>query len=263
MKIASWNVNSIRSRLPRLLEYLAAAQPDALCLQELKCADEAFPRAEVEAAGYRAVFHGQPTYNGVAILARGEEEPPDVQRGLQDGVEDPQARLIGATVRGVRLYSVYAPNGQAVGSAAYAYKLEWYGRLLRFLERHRPASGLLAVGGDFNVAPEDRDVYSPALWQGRTMATDAERERFAGLLSDGRLVDSFRLHHAEPGRYSWWDYRAGCFPRNFGLRIDHLLLSAELAGRCTGAGIDRDFRKGKTPSDHAPVWAELSGAPSP
>lgn len=253
MKIASWNVNSIRSRLPRLLEYLAGERPDALCLQELKCTDDAFPRSEVEAAGYRAAFVGQPTYNGVAILAR--EEPQDVQRGLQDGVDDPQARLVGATVGGVRVFSVYAPNGQAAGSAAYAYKLEWYRRLERFLEAHRPASGLFAVCGDFNVAPEDRDVYSPKLFEGRTLATPAERERFAALLAAG-LADSLRIHRPEAGLYSWWDYRAGCFARNFGLRIDHVLLSQGLASRCTAAGIHRDFRKGKAPSDHAPVWAE-------
>ncbi|MGC4115018.1 MAG: exodeoxyribonuclease III [Myxococcales bacterium] len=259
MKIASWNVNSIRSRLPRLLEYLATAQPDALCLQELKCTDEAFPKAEIEAAGYRAAFVGQPTYNGVAILAR--DEPQDVQRGLQDGVEDPQARLIAATVGGVRVVSIYGPNGQGVGSAAYTYKLEWYWRLKRFLEIHRPASGLVAICGDYNVAPEDRDVYSPKLWEGRTMTTPAERERFAALLELG-LVDSFRIHHAGTALYSWWDYRAGCFARNFGLRIDHVLLSRDLAARCTAAGIDRDLRKGKAPSDHAPVWAECSLAPS-
>lgn len=252
VKIASWNVNSVRSRVDRIVEYLQNAQPDVLCLQELKCTEETFPSAPIAAAGYHSLVFGQKTYNGVAILTR--EEPVEVLRGLQDGVEDPQSRMLAATVRGVRIFAAYAPNGQAVGSAAYAYKLEWFWRLRRFLEGQRPVSGLWAVCGDFNIAPEDRDVFDPLAWEGRTMASQPERDAFRGLLDMG-LVDSFRLHVAEPNRFSWWDYRLLCFPKNMGLRIDHVLLSTVLASRCRAAGIDRDFRKGKRPSDHAPVWA--------
>lgn len=254
MRIASWNVNSIRSRLDRVLEYLRATRPDVLCLQELKCTEEKFPAEELLAEGYRSAAYGQKTYNGVALLAR--EEIGEVSRGLQDGVEDPQSRLIAGTVGGVRVFSVYAPNGQAVGSEAFAYKLEWFWRLQRYLRGQLPADGRFVVCGDFNVAPEDRDVFDPAAWEGQTMTSGPEREAFAGLLGLG-LADSFRLHHPEAGRFSWWDYRLLCFPKNMGLRIDHVLVSRALAARCRATGIDRDFRKGKRPSDHAPVWAEL------
>lgn len=254
MRIASWNVNSIRSRLDRVIEYLRATRPDVLCLQELKCTEEQFPTAELLAEGYRSAAYGQKTYNGVAVLARAEIG--DVTRGLADGVEDPQSRLIGATVGGVRIFSVYAPNGQAVGSEAFQYKLEWFWRLRRFLASRLPAEDRFVLCGDFNVAPEDRDVFDPIAWEGQTMTSAPEREAFRGLLELG-LADSFRLHHAETGRYSWWDYRLLCFPKNMGLRIDHVLVSTALAPRCRAADIDRDFRKGKRPSDHAPVWTEL------
>ncbi|MHB8878858.1 MAG: exodeoxyribonuclease III [Myxococcaceae bacterium] len=254
MKIATWNVNSIRARLPRVLGWLGTAQPDVLCVQELKCVDGAFPFEELEAAGYRAAVFGQKTYNGVAILARGELS--GVVRGLEDGVDDPQARVVAATVGGVRVVSVYAPNGQSVGSEAYGYKLEFYRRLRGYLDRlHRPDEQLV-VCGDFNVAPEPRDVHDPAKWEGQVLYSLPEREAHATLCAFG-LVDTFRKHHEEAGRYSWWDYRMLGFPKNLGLRIDHVLATAPLAGLCTSAEIDREARKGPQPSDHAPVGAEF------
>ncbi len=254
MRIASWNVNSIRARLDRLVGYLAARQPDVLCLQETKCRDAQFPYAALAAAGYRAVHHGQKTYNGVAILARQPIEDP--QSGMQDGVADPQSRVIAATVTGVRVISVYVPNGQRVGADAYVYKLEWYGRLRRYLDsRHVPAERLVLTG-DFNVAPEERDVDDPAGWEGSVLVSEPERRALRELCGFG-LVDTFRQHHQEAGRYSWWDYRNLAFPRNAGLRIDHVFATRPLAARCTAADIDREARKGKQPSDHAPVWAEF------
>lgn len=254
MKIVSWNINSIRARQDRLLTLLETRQPDVLCLQELKCQDEQFPAEEVSRAGYHFCCHGQKTYNGVAILAR--DEIHDVQRGLQDAVEDPQSRVIAATVRGVRIVCVYAPNGQAVGSEAFQYKLEWFRRLRRYLDqRHAPEERLLLCG-DLNIAPEPRDVHDPALWEGRTMFTLAEREAFGQLCGFG-LVDAFRRLRAEEGLFSWWDYRMLAFPKNWGLRIDHLLATSPLASLCREAGIDRDLRKGSKPSDHAPVWADF------
>ena len=254
MRIASWNVNSIRARLDRLVDYLAARRPDVLCLQETKCRDEQFPYAAIEGAGYRAAHHGQPTYNGVAILARHPIEDP--QPGLQDDADDPQARAIAATVGGVRVVCVYAPNGQAVGADAYAYKLAWYGRLRRYLDRRHAPAEPLVLTGDFNVAPEERDVHDPAGWAGGVLVSAPERAALRDLCDFG-LVDTFRQHHQEGGRYSWWDYRSLAFPRNAGLRIDHLLATPPLAARCTAADIDREARKGRQPSDHAPVWAEF------
>ena len=255
MRIASWNGNSVRMRLDRLVAYLQAAKPDVLCLQEIKCTGDLFPAARVEAVGYRAAVFGQKTYNGVALLAR--EEPAEVSTGLADGVDDPQARIISATVLGVRIHCVYVPNGQSPGTTQFTYKLDWYQRLRRFLEKTRPSTDRWAVCGDFNVAPDDRDVWDARLWEGKIMATPEERAGLKSLLDLG-LEDSLRLHHPEGGLFSFWDYRAGCFARNLGLRIDHLLLSAPLAARCIAAGIDREVRKGKQASDHAPVWAEVA-----
>lgn len=254
MKIATWNCNSIRARLPRLLAYLEDRAPDVVCLQELKCLDGDFPAEELRQRGYRSESYGQKTYNGVAILAK--EEISDVSRGLQDGAEDPQSRLIAATVRGVRVISVYAPNGQEVGSPAYQYKLRWFERLRAYLEvRHSPSTPLVLCG-DFNVAPKPDDVHDPAAWEGQTLYSVPEREALERLVSFG-LRDTFRLHHAEAGRFSWWDYRMLAFPKNRGLRIDHLYVTEPLLSACTGADIDREMRKGAQPSDHAPVWAEL------
>lgn len=250
VKVATWNINSVRARLERLLDYLRTRAPDVLCLQETKCTDEQFPLLELEALGYRAELFGQKSYNGVAILSR--ERATDVARNLGDG--DAQARVIAATVRGVRVVGVYAPNGQSLGSPAYEYKLEWYTRLNRWLTPW--AGGPLVVGGDFNVAPEDLDTWAPALWQGQTLCSAPERAALAALRASHGLVDLLRARHpGEAGLFTWWDYRAGAFRKNQGLRIDHLLVSAPLVGRCQGARVDRAAREGKLPSDHAPVEA--------
>jgi exodeoxyribonuclease-3 len=255
MKIATWNINSVRARQERLLAWLAQASPDVLCLQELKCLDGEFPAQELEAAGYQAVTHGQKTYNGVAILSKTPIE--DVQRGLRDGVEDPQSRFISARVQGVRIISVYAPNGQAVDSPAYHYKLEWFARLRRYLDVHHRPDEPLVLCGDFNVAPENLDVHDPAAWEGQTLFSLPERAALKTLVAFG-LRDTFREKQPTLAKFSWWDYRMLAFPKNRGLRIDHVYATSPLADRCAAADIDREARKGKTPSDHAPVWAELS-----
>lgn len=252
MKIATWNVNSIRAREERLLKWLAKQQPDVLCLQELKVVEEVFPFKTLRQAGYTAAVYGQKTYNGVAILARAE--PTDVERGFGDGVDDPQARFMAATVAGVRIISAYVPNGGEVGSEKYAYKLEWLRRLKTYLKDRGRLSGPLALCGDFNIAPEERDVATPDLWEGSVLFNPEMRDQFRELLELG-LVDTFRLHHVEAGLYSWWDYQRLAFPRNDGLRIDHILATHSLTDRCTEALIDREERKGQKPSDHAPVIA--------
>ncbi len=252
MKVVSWNINSLRKRQDRLFEWLERTKPDVVCLQETKCTDEQFPALALQAAGYRAAYHGEKSYNGVAILAKSQLH--DVRASLCDEVDDPQARVISATIESVRIYSIYAPNGQAVGSPAYQYKLEWYRRLRDCLTRE-PTSEVI-VCGDFNVAPEDIDTHDPALWQGAIMCSDAERRAFHELRDVG-LVDTLRLHHCEGGLFTWWDYRMLAFPKNRGLRIDAVLASESLAAKCSAAGVDRDMRKGKEPSDHAPIWAEF------
>ena len=254
MRIVSWNINSLRRRQDRLLEWLGRTQPDVVCLQETKCTDELFPAMELRAAGYHSAYHGQKSYNGVAILAR--QELTDVRAALCDEEEDPQARVLAAAVTGVRVFSVYAPNGQAVGSPAYDYKLRWYERLRRCLEQHEQAATDLVVCGDFNVAPRDEDTHDPELWRGAIMCSDGERAAFNSLCKAG-LVDTLRLHHPETGIFTWWDYRMLSFPKNRGLRIDAVLASSSMAERCCDAGADREMRKGKEPSDHAPIWAEF------
>lgn len=254
MRIVSWNINSLRKRQDRLLAWLEATQPDVVCLQETKCTDEQFPVLDLRAAGYHSAFHGQKSYNGVAILSKIELR--DLRPALCDEVEDPQARVIAATIGAVRVYSIYAPNGQAVGSPAYDYKLKWYARLRSCLERESREHHLV-VCGDFNVAPKDEDVYDAELWRGAIMCSEGERKAFEELCGIG-LVDTLRLHHREPGLFSWWDYRMLAFPKNRGLRIDAILASTSLAERCTATGIEREMRKGEEPSDHAPVWAEFS-----
>ena len=253
MKIVSWNINSLRKRLERLLGWLAATQPDVVCLQETKCTDDQFPADALRDAGYFAAFHGQKSYNGVAILSR--TAATDVRASLGDDEEDPQARVLAATIDGVRVYSIYAPNGQAVGSPAYAYKLKWYARLRGCL-RGEDLAQPLAVCGDFNVAPADEDIHDPALWRGGIMCSDEERAALAELCAAG-LEDTLRLHHPEGGIFTWWDYRMLSFPKNLGLRIDAVLASNSLAQRCVASGVDREMRKGKEPSDHAPIWAEF------
>jgi exodeoxyribonuclease III len=255
MKIATWNVNSIRARKDRLLAWLQEARPDVMCLQELKCLDDEFPTAELSALGYHSASYGQKTYNGVAILAR-ETPLTDVARGLGDDEEDPQCRLMAASVAGVRVLSVYAPNGQAVDSPAYVYKLRWFERLRRYLDtRHRPSDAVI-VCGDFNVAPAPLDVHDPVLWQGQTLFSEKERAALAQLSAFG-LTDLVRVKNPTEPKFTWWDYRMLSFPKGKGLRIDHLLATETLAGRCTAADVDRQARKGAQPSDHAPVWAEL------
>ena len=257
MKMMSWNVNSVRVRKDRLLALLERHQPDVLCLQELKTQDPGFPFDAVRSAGYHAVTHGQKTYNGVALLTR--IEGSDVRRGLGDEVEDPQARLIAATVLGVKIVNVYVPNGGELGSEKWAYKQAFYARLRAFLGEYSKPSEPLVLCGDFNVATDERDVNVKYLdeWRSSVLFSDEARALLLGVVGFG-LVDTFRQHTVEGEHFSWWDYRAGGFPRNNGLRIDYVFATSSLASTCTAAGIDRDERKGEGPSDHAPVWAEFS-----
>jgi len=252
LKIATWNVNSIRARLERAIAWLEKASPDIVCLQELKTSNETFPYDEIHAAGYHAAVYGQKTYNGVAILSR--NEPTDVMVGLSDDVEDPQARLIAARIDGVNVLSVYVPNGAVVDSDKWIYKLAWYKRLHRYLSRRYTPDDPLLLCGDFNIAPDDRDVANPEKWAGSVICHADGRASLQNLINWG-LVDTLRLHHVEQGPYSWWDYRHLGFPKNDGLRIDHILSTPAFAERCTDAMVDREERKGKKPSDHAPVLA--------
>lgn len=254
MKIATWNVNSLKVRLPHVLDWLAAEQPDALCLQETKTEDGGFPFAALEGAGYRAIHNGQKTYNGVAILARGALQ--DEVRDLP-GFDDPQKRLIAATLDGVRVVCAYMPNGQAVGSDKYAYKLRWLTALADWLQEELQRYPQLALLGDFNIAPDDRDVHDPAAWQGQILCSEPERAAFRKFLDLG-LADAFRRFDQPEKSFSWWDYRMMGFRRNLGLRIDHILLSPALAARCQSCRIDKAPRKLERPSDHAPVLAELA-----
>lgn len=255
MKITTWNVNSIRVREERLLRWLATHSPDVLCLQETKVVDDAFCHVSVTDGGYKTAVHGQKTYNGVALLS--PAEPQDVRCGLDDDEEDdPQARLIAATVQGIRVLSAYVPNGSTVDSPKYQYKIRWLKRLKAYLERHHTPDEPLVVCGDLNIAPEERDVRNPDRWQG-TVLYNAEMTELLDDLKSWGLTDAFRATNPEPGLYSWWDYRRLAFPKNDGLRIDHILATRPVADRCKAAWIDRDERKGKQPSDHAPVVVEL------
>ncbi len=254
MKLATWNVNSLKVRLPHLTDWLKAAQPDVVCLQELKLEDAKFPSDEIAAAGYGSASSGQKTYNGVAILAR--SPIADVQTGIP-GFEDAQKRVIAATINGTRVVCLYAPNGQAVGSDKYDYKLRWYAALRTWLEAELSRHPNLAVLGDLNIAPEDRDVHDPKSWEGQVHVSEPERAAFRALLALG-LKDAFRLFEQPEKSYSWWDYRMMGFRRNAGLRIDFVLLSPDLAGRCLASTIDKAPRKLERPSDHTPVIAELS-----
>jgi exodeoxyribonuclease-3 len=253
MQIVTWNVNSVRSRQQRLLDWLGAHEPDVLCLQELKCTDEQFPSIEVRAAGYHAAVHGQKTYNGVAILAR--EPLTDVSTGFGDGEDDAHARLVSATVGDTRVVCIYVPNGDFVGSKKWVFKLAWLDRLRAYLERTAKPSDRLVVCGDFNIAPDDLDVADPKRWSASVLCHQDVRDRLNGLLDWG-FLDLFRQQHPAGGEYSWWDYRYRAFPKNVGLRIDLLLATGAL--QCTAASVDRDERAGESPSDHAPVIAEVS-----
>jgi exodeoxyribonuclease III len=254
MKLATWNVNSLKMRLPRLLDWLAAHQPDALGLQETKTDDANFPIMELAAAGYNVAFSGQKTYNGVAILTR--QPVTDVRVDMPEFPDD-HKRVLAATIGDVRFVCFYVPNGQSVGSDKYEYKLRWLSAATAYLRHELASHPRLAVVGDINIAPEDRDVHDPELWRGQVLCTDAERAAFSGWLGLG-LQDAFRLFDQPPRTFSWWDYRMLAFPKNNGLRIDHILLSPALAGTCSACYVDRAQRKGERPSDHAPVLAELT-----
>ena len=256
MKLVTWNVNSLNVRLPRLLDWLAANAPDVVALQETKTEDAKFPRDELAKAGYVAHVYGQRTYNGVALLVRDGLAAADVATGLP-GFADEQKRVIAATVAGVRIVNAYVPNGQAVGSDKYAYKLAWCRAATAALADTLAAHAELAFVGDLNIAPEPRDVHDPALWEGQVLFSEPERAAFRALLGLG-MKDSFRLFEQPERSYTWWDYRNLAFRRKMGLRIDHILLSAELAARCTACTIDKAPRRLERPSDHTPVLCELA-----
>ena len=258
MKLASWNVNSLKVRLPQLLEWLARHAPDVVCLQETKLEDGKFPLLEIEAAGYRCASSGQKTYNGVAILSR--SALADVTTGIP-GFPDDQKRVIAASVgqgaEGIRVVCAYVPNGQTVGSEKYEYKLAWLAAFRSWLEQELISHTRLAVLGDYNVAPENEDVYDPKAWEGQVLFSVPEREAFRNLLALG-LRDAFRMFTQKEKSFTWWDYRMNGFKRNLGLRIDHVLLSSELASRCRACAIDLEPRRTERPSDHAPIVAELT-----
>jgi exodeoxyribonuclease-3 len=257
MKISTWNVNSLNVRLPQVLDWLQANPVDVLCLQELKLSDDKFPHEAFTQAGYHAAWAGQKTYNGVAVLSR--QAGRDMVRNIP-GLEDPQQRILAWTVPSpagdVRVISAYCPNGQAVGSDKYEYKLRWFEALRDWLKGEMDLHPRLAVLGDYNVAPTDADVHNPEKWVGQVLVSQPERDALAALLDLG-LADSFRLFEQEPKMFSWWDYRQMGFRRNAGLRIDHILLSNELANTCTACAIDKGPRANAQPSDHAPVVATL------
>lgn len=253
MKLATWNVNSLKVRLPQVLGWLAAHQPDVLCLQELKLDDPAFPLAEINEAGYQACHSGQKTYNGVAILSR--QAAFEVSAGIP-GFPDEQRRVLAATINDVRVVCVYIPNGQSLDSDKYQYKLRWLDALLVWLEQEQRRYPNLALLGDYNIAPQDADVYDPKDWEGRVLCSEAERERFERLLALG-MTDAFRMFEQPEKSYSWWDYRMNAFRRNRGLRIDHILLSGSLAQHCVSCEIDKVTRSLERPSDHAPVVVEI------
>ena len=254
MKLVTWNVNSLKVRLPQVIDWLVNNEPDVLCLQETKLQDENFPVEEVLAAGYRPVYVGQKTYNGVALLSK--QIGDNVVTALP-GFEDVQKRVIAATYEDIRVVCIYVPNGENVTSEKYDYKLAWLDALNCWLQIELVKYSKLVLLGDFNIAPEDRDVHDPEAWSGKVLCSQPERDAFRHLLDLG-LVDSFRLFEQPEKTYTWWDYRMMAFRRNRGLRIDHVLLSNDLAHICSGCRVDKATRKHERPSDHAPVIAELS-----
>jgi exodeoxyribonuclease-3 len=254
MKLATWNVNSLKVRLPQVLQWLESSAVDVLCLQETKLTDDKFPVAEIEAAGYQVAFTGQKTYNGVAILSR--HPMTDVVKN-NPLFEDEQQRIISASIEGMRIVCAYIPNGQSVDSDKYQYKLRWLDALERWLGDELKTHDSLALLGDYNIAPADADVHDPAAWAGQVLCSDSERAAFERLIAL-ELKDAFRLFPQAEKLYSWWDYRQMAFRRNRGLRIDHILLSPPLASRCTACEIDKLPRKWEQPSDHTPVIATLS-----
>ena len=254
MRLATWNVNSLSVRLPQVLDWLAGHQPDVLVLQETKLTDDKFPHAELAAAGWHSQWHGQKTYNGVALLSR--SPATDVVKNIP-GFDDPQARVIAATVAGVRVVGAYFPNGQAPGSDKFAYKMTWLAALAAWLRDELAAHPQLVLMGDYNIAPEDRDVFDPVAWAGQIHCTDEERGHFRGLVGLG-LVDAFRLFDQPPRAWTWWDYRNLAFRKNQGLRIDHILVSTVLQPQVAACSVDKLPRKNERPSDHAPVWVDLT-----
>ncbi len=253
LKIATWNVNSLRVRLPHVLSWLDAEQPDLLALQEIKLPDPDFPAAEFLQRGYQLAFSGQKTYNGVALVSRA---PLTALQTEIPGFSDPQRRVLFAETGGVAVLNLYVPNGSEVGSEKYAYKLEWLRHVREFIRTLLAVHPRLVVLGDFNIAPADADVHDPVAWAGQVLCSEPERAAFAALIAL-KLVDCFRIFPQPPGSYSWWDYRAAGFQRNLGLRIDHILASAELAAKCRACRIDRLPRTWERPSDHTPVIAEF------
>ncbi len=254
MKLVTWNVNSLKVRLPQVLQWLETNPVDVLCLQETKLTDDKFPQAEIEAAGYQVAFTGQKTYNGVAILSR--HPILDVQKN-NPLFEDAQQRIIAATIADMRIVCAYVPNGQALDSDKYPYKLSWLAALQQWIKQEMTQHPSLAVLGDYNIAPDDRDVYDPAAWVGENLVSPPERAALQALLDLG-LKDSFRMFEQAEKSFSWWDYRQLGFRLNKGMRIDHILLSEPLAARCSSCLIDKVPRKWEQPSDHAPVIATLS-----
>jgi exodeoxyribonuclease III len=273
MRIATWNVNSLKARLEKVVWWLDRARPDVLLMQETKLKDADSPVKAFRDEGYELAHHGEGRWNGVAIASRvgiadvvaNFGEPLRAARTAETGDDEPlaEARMIAATCGGVRVVSIYAPNGRTVGSTFYEAKLAWYDRLMHWVCEATQPDDAVVIGGDFNVAPEDADVWNPVVAHGGTHVSPRERDAFASLCRCG-LVDAYRLRHPEPGRYTWWDYRAGDFHRNVGMRIDHLLVTRPVASRVVWAEIDREARKGKpTPSDHAPVVIDLDRAGQP
>jgi len=254
LKLATWNVNSLAVRLPQVLDWLAANPVDALALQETKLTDDRFPQADFASAGYTAAWFGQKTYNGVALLTRSPVQ--DVQLNIP-GLDDTQARVITATLDGVRVVGAYIPNGQAPDSDKFIYKMAWLQALRLWLQDELARHPSLVLMGDFNIAPEDRDVHDPVAWAGQVLCTPEERAHFQGLLGLG-LVDAFRLFEQPPKPWTWWDYRNLAFRKNQGLRIDHILVSKALQSRVEACVIDRQMRKNPRPSDHAPVIVTLA-----
>jgi exodeoxyribonuclease III len=253
MRIATWNVNSLKVRLPHVTEWLATQQPDVLCLQETKTEDAKFPLEAINQTGYQAVFSGQKTYNGVALLSRGAAA--DVQAGIP-GFDDEQKRVLAATYGDTRVVCVYIPNGEAVGSDKYQYKLRWLAALTAWLRDEITKYSKLALLGDYNIAPEARDVWDVKEWEGKVLFSEPEHAAFKGLLALG-LTDSFRMFEQPERSFTWWDYRMNAFRRKLGLRIDHILLSDALAPACSACAVDIEPRKLERPSDHAPVFADL------
>jgi exodeoxyribonuclease-3 len=258
VRLATWNVNSLKARLPRVEQWLAEVQPDVVCMQETKLSDDAFPALTFQALGYDGVHHGEGRWNGVAILSRIGLEEPSVGFGPDQHILRDEARIVSATCGGVRVASVYVPNGRSLDDEQYVYKLEWLGRLAAHLEAACDASGDIVLCGDFNITPDDRDVWDPTAVHGATHVSQPERDALGELIRWG-LVDVFRRHHDQAGLFSWWDYRAGMFHKHQGMRIDLVLASKSLAERSRWALIDRNARKGQpAPSDHAPVVVEFA-----